>query len=106
MPARKNRTKSVKKVAAKIAETPTHSYGATDETRISASEFKARCLELMDTVQERHEPIVITKHGVPVARLVAFEDERPQGMVGSMRGSVLWYGDLISPIDVKWDAGS
>jgi hypothetical protein len=25
-------------------------------------------------------------------------------MVGSMRDTVLWYGDLISPIDVEWDA--
>lgn len=105
MPAKK--TKRSTKTASKgkrVAETVTHVYNAVPhETWISASEFKARCLELMDTVNDRHDPIVITKHGVPVARLVPFDEERP-GLVGSMRGTVLWYGDLISPMDVKWDA--
>ena len=36
-------------------------------------------------------------------KLVPFEEQRP-GLVGSMRGTVLWYGDLISPVDVEWDA--
>jgi prevent-host-death family protein len=98
-PAAKTATNSKR-----VAETPAHAYKADPrETWISASDFKARCLELMDTVHDRHDPIVITKHGVPVARLVPFEEERPS-LVGSMRGTVLWYGDLISPIDVKWDA--
>jgi prevent-host-death family protein len=109
MPARKTRTTAkpakarAKTRAKRVAGTAVHPYGTPDETWISASEFKARCLELMDTVNDRHDPIVITKHGVPVARLVPFEEKRV-GLVGSMRGTVLSYGDLISPIDVKWDA--
>ncbi len=106
MPARKNRTtaaKPAKTRAKRVTETAVHPYGTQDETWISASEFKARCLELMDSVHDRHDPIVITKHGVPVAKLVPFEEKRV-GLVGSMRGTVLSYGDLISPIDVKWDA--
>jgi len=27
-----------------------------------------------------------------------------ENIVGSMKGSVLWMGDIISPIDVEWDA--
>ena len=113
MPARKTGTraktavKAVAKTAAQskhVAESTALGYrSASHETWVSASDFKARCLELMDTVHDRHDPIVITKHGVPVARLVPFEEKRPS-FVGSMRGTVLWYGDLISPIDVKWDA--
>jgi prevent-host-death family protein len=104
MPAKKTRTLTRAPGKSKhVAETAAHAYKAgSHETWISASEFKARCLELMDIVNDRHDPIVITKHGVPVARLVPFEQERP-GLVGSMRGTVLWYGDLVSPIDVKWD---
>lgn len=105
MPAKK--IKKAKKTISKgkrVAESTAQAYNAAPhETWISASDFKARCLELMDTVNDRHDPIVITKHGIPVAKLIAFEEERP-GLVGSMRGTVLWYGDLISPIDVKWDA--
>lgn len=95
--------KPAKARAKRVAKTAVHPYGTPGETWISASEFKARCLELMDTVNHRHDPIVITKHGVPVAKLVPFEEKRV-GLVGSMRGTVLSYGDLISPIDVKWDA--
>lgn len=89
---------------ARVAETAPQPYrfGAR-ETRISASEFKARCLELMDTVHDKHEQIVITKHGTPVAKLVPV-DKEPHDIWGYLRGSVLWYGDLISPIDVEWDA--
>jgi prevent-host-death family protein len=105
MPAKKVKP-TIKKTARnkRVAEAAAHPYKAVPrETWISASEFKARCLELMDTVHDRHDPIVITKHGIPVAKLVPFEEQRP-GLVGSMRGTVLWYGDLISPVDVEWDA--
>lgn len=39
------------------------------ETTITATEFKARCLELMDQVCATREAIVITKRGKPVGRL-------------------------------------
>ena len=72
---------------------------------IPAGEFKAKCLALMDRVCERREEYVITKHGKPVAKLVPVEDTEAAATAwGSMKGTVLWYGDLISPIDVEWDA--
>lgn len=105
MPSRKTRTttKPAKARTKHIAETATHSHGAPNDIRISASEFKAQCLELMDIVSTGHDPIVITKHGVPVAKLVPFEEKRIS-LVGSMRGTVLSYSDLVSPINVKWNA--
>jgi prevent-host-death family protein len=69
---------------------------------IGAAEFKARCLEIMDEVERLGVEVVITKHRRAVARLVPVEKE--QGFVGSMRGAIIWEGDLISPIDVKWEA--
>jgi len=71
-------------------------------TMIAAGEFKAKCLKLLDQVAETHEPLIITKHGKPVAQLVHIRDE--VDFVGSMRGSVLYMGDVISPIDVEWEA--
>jgi prevent-host-death family protein len=38
--------------------------------KITASEFKAKCLRLMSEIGKKHESIVITKHGQPVAQLV------------------------------------
>lgn len=67
---------------------------------VPAGLFKAKCLALLDEVAETGEELVITKRGEPVARLV------PMGDVGAadLRGSVLWEGDLVSPIDEVWDA--
>jgi prevent-host-death family protein len=71
-------------------------------TTIAAGEFKAKCLKLLDEVAEKREPLIITKHGKPVAQVVPIPAQR--NIVGAMKGSVLWMGDIISPIDVEWDA--
>jgi prevent-host-death family protein len=73
------------------------------KTTIAAGEFKAKCLKLLDEVAETRKPLVITKRGKAVARLVP-EPKGKQKLFGSMKGSVLWEGDIISPIDVEWEA--
>lgn len=63
-------------------------------TYISAAEFKAKCLKLMDDVQVDRVEVVITKHGKPVAKLVPIA--APQAQVfGRMRGSVKITGDIM-----------
>ena len=69
---------------------------------IPAGEFKAKCLKLLDEVAEKHETLVITKRGKPVAKLSPVPAEK--GFVGSMRGTGEILGDIISPIDVEWEA--
>jgi prevent-host-death family protein len=73
------------------------------KTTIPAGEFKAKCLKLLDEVAEKRKPLIITKRGKPVARLVPVPNGK-QKLFGSMKGSVLWEGDIISPIDVEWEA--
>ena len=70
---------------------------------IKASEFKARCLQLMDQVAQSGESIVITKKGKPVSRLVPYR-EKPTTLYGSLKGTVLIKGDIVSPLKVKWEA--
>ncbi len=71
---------------------------------IAAGEFKAKCLKLMDRVARDHEEIVITKRGKPVAKLVPVNDaETPTGR-GCMEGTIKIVGDIVSPIDVDWEA--
>jgi prevent-host-death family protein len=74
-------------------------------TTIAAGEFKAKCLKLLDEVAQTRQTLVITKHGKPVAQVTPMK-QKPErkGIVGSMKGSVLWEGDIISPIGVEWDA--
>ena len=44
---------------------------------INATEFKAKCLQLLDEVQRTGEELVISKRGKPVARVVAETDSKP-----------------------------
>jgi prevent-host-death family protein len=71
---------------------------------VPAGEFKARCLKLMDEVRATRRPIVITKRGKPVAKLVPVEEEARREIFGCMRGTVTIVGDIISPIEVDWHA--
>ena len=70
---------------------------------IKASEFKAKCLALMDEVERTGEPVVITKKGKPVAELGPHRPSRPKAL-GLLKDSLFITGDIISPIDVEWDA--
>lgn len=70
---------------------------------IPAGEFKAKCLQLMDEVQRTGEEIIITKRGKPVARLRAEKPAR-NSIIGRMKGTIIHMGDVISPIDVEWNA--
>ena len=72
------------------------------EATIGAGDFKAKCLQLLDEVAESREPLVITKRGKPVARLVPVPPESP--LFGAMAGSVEGEADLLSPLDVEWEA--
>jgi len=49
---------------------------------IPATEFKARCLALLDEVAQRRETLVVTKRGKPVARVVPVDE--PQSLLGSV----------------------
>ena len=77
---------------------------AMDDTKtIEASEFKIKCLKLMDEVAETGEDIVITKNGRPVSRLAPYW-KKPKTLWGIDRGRFEILGDIIEPIDVEWEA--
>ena len=83
----------------------THSTDTGQSRTMKASEFKAKCLGLMDEVAEHGGEIVITKNGKPVAKLTAYQ-ERPKTLFGAGRGRMKILGDIISPLDVEWEAQS
>lgn len=73
------------------------------ERHIKASEFKAKCLQLMDEVAETGDTLVITKHGQPVAQL-SHVPSRPPSLYGMHEGQFKIKGDIIAPVDVAWEA--
>jgi prevent-host-death family protein len=64
---------------------------------VAAGEFKARCLTLMDDVKKTRAPIVITKRGKPVAKLVPIEEEKDD-FLGRLKGVIEIVGDIESPV--------
>ena len=54
---------------------------------IAVSEFKARCLELVEEVASRHHMLIITKYGKPIAKVSPIENTKPP-LLGSWKGLV------------------
>ena len=74
-------------------------------TTIQASEFKAKCLGLMDQVARTGETIVITKNGKPVAELRPHRPPRAKSILGIHKGKIEILGDIVSPIGTSlWKA--
>ena len=75
-------------------------------TTMPAGEFKARCLRVMEDVRKFRTPVVVTKKGKPVAKLVP-PDEPKRDVFGCMAGTATIIGDVKSPLLPpleKWDA--
>ena len=76
---------------------------------MKASEFKAKCLKLMDEVAETGEEIVITKNGKPVSRLAPYR-EKPKTFFGMDKGRYPFLQEVIDALDrgegadVVWEA--
>ncbi len=62
-----------------------------------ASAFKARCLSVMNDVQATGEPVIVTKRGTPVVKVVPVEP-RKNNLLGFMAGEFKITGDIESPV--------
>ena len=71
---------------------------ATGVRTIKASEFKAKCLKLMDEVADGAGEIVITKNGKPVAKLTACK-ERPETLFADDTKRFPWLKEVIDALD-------
>lgn len=81
-----------------------HDTAGTART-IPASQFRADCLNLIDEVAQSGEEIVITKHGIPAAKLTPLEKNRTRkSPFGAGRHLFEITGDIEAPLDVEWDA--
>lgn len=69
---------------------------------IAAGQFKARCLALLDEVNATGVPLVVTKRGRPVARLVPLEDTEPPDLLGSVGYDS--EEELLAPVEEEWEA--
>ena len=73
---------------------------------IAISEFKAKCLALLDQVQKTKKPIRVTRFGKPIAEVVPSSPDSPAEWMGSLKGSIEILGDIVAPADEEsdWEA--
>lgn len=71
---------------------------------MKASEFKAKCLAVMDEVAATREAVVVTKNGVPLVELVPLQRKPKRDLIGLFKGEMIIKGDIMSPIGAEWDA--
>jgi prevent-host-death family protein len=74
---------------------------------IAISEFKAKCLAILERVRKTGQPIRVTRRGLPVADVLPpTPPENPEGWLGAMRGTGKIRGDIVEPTSelVDWDA--
>ena len=73
--------------------------------KIPAAVFKAQCLTLMEDVRSTKQPLLITKRGRPVAKLVPVDGGKDD-FIGRLEGIVRIVGDIESPVEPPeaWDA--
>ncbi len=74
--------------------------------KIGAAKFKTQCLKVMEQVRTTREPVLITKRGQPLAKLVPVADKSSDDFIGRLEGIITIVGDIESPIVPleDWDA--
>ena len=66
---------------------------------VAISEFKAKCLALLERVRQTKKPLRITRFGKPVADVVPPTPAAGQSAwIGSMKDSMQILGDIVAPI--------
>ena len=73
--------------------------------QMRASVFKAQCLKVMNRVQKTGEPVIVTKRGKPVGKVIPIEQENDD-IFGFMKGKFEIVGDIVSPVTPleDWEA--
>ena len=71
---------------------------------VAIEEFQTNCLAFVERMQDDNEEIVITRSGEPVAKLVPVNGNQQKSVFGFMEGSVTIHGDIVAPLDEKWEA--
>lgn len=73
---------------------------------VAISEFKAKCLSLLDQVQKTKKTILVTRFGKPIAEVVPPSPMAgSRNWIGSMKGTFEILGDIVSPANDEEDKG-
>jgi prevent-host-death family protein len=71
--------------------------------KIAAAAFKAQCLTLMEDVHSTRQPLIITKRGKPLAKLVPV-DEPKDDFIGRLKGVFEVVGNFEDDAPEPWES--
>lgn len=73
---------------------------------VSATEFKAKCLQLIAEMEKDGQPVTITRRGKVVAKMMPEEKPKKTPLLGLMKGTFAWAPgvDPTAPVDPDWEA--
>lgn len=76
------------------------------EKKIGVGQFKAHCLRLFEEVRRGQRRYTITRHGLPIARVVPVRlpQKARAKQATPLRGTILFEHDVIAPLDEPWEA--
>jgi prevent-host-death family protein len=66
---------------------------------VPAGHFKAHCLALLDKVARTRQPLIVTKRGKPVTKVVPTEMPASADLLGSVK----FHRDIVAPILDRWE---
>lgn len=65
--------------------------------KVAAGVFKAKCLAIMDEVQAKRQPVLVTKRGKPIVKIVPATTREKDDIFGFYKGKGEILGDVLSP---------
>lgn len=68
---------------------------------MNVTDFKAHALRVITELSVDREPVILTKRGKPVAELIPYCE--PSRKAGKLAETIVYEGDLISPVDEDWN---
>ena len=75
------------------------------DTLIPIGELKTHCYQILENATHTDNKLIITKRGKPIATITPIKEVMPKrSLFGIMKGAAKINDDLISSINVKWDA--
>jgi prevent-host-death family protein len=65
--------------------------------QVAAAEFKAKCLQVMDQVAKSKRPMIVTKRGKPMVRIVPVDEPMEDDVFGCLAEKFEIIGDIEEP---------
>jgi antitoxin (DNA-binding transcriptional repressor) of toxin-antitoxin stability system len=70
---------------------------------MAVGKFKAECLREIENIQQTGEPLIVTKRGKPIVKIIPIFEEEQGSFFGCMKNTFSIEGDIMAPIEDHWN---